>query len=149
MKIERKGDRVYLSGVINENSDFTPLLQETSPLKIDFSGVQRINSVGVRSWMRFLSLWDDAKKIEYWECSVVIVDQLSIIGSLRGIRTKVAAVMSVYLPTECSSCATEFELRISDEDYKKDGTLQSYLKPCPQCGAAVIYGIPDISGLFG
>ena len=148
MKIENKGDRVYLSGIINENSDFTPLLTAPSPLRIDFSGVQRINSVGVRSWMRFLSLWDDSKAIEYWECSVVIVDQLSIIGSLRGVRTRVATIKSVCLPTECTACARESEIRITDIDYRKDGSLLSFLKPCSNCGDRVVFAIPDISALF-
>lgn len=148
MNIERKGGKVYLSGVINENSDFSPLLKETSPLKIDFSGVQRINSVGVRSWMKFLSQWGDDKLLEYWECSVVIVDQLSIIGSLRGVRKKVATVKSVYLPSECTSCAKESEVRVSEDDYRKDPSLLSYLKPCPHCGDRQIFSIPDISGLF-
>ena len=148
MKIEQRGDRVYLSGVINEDSDFSPLLSKPSPLKIDFSGVERINSVGVRSWMRFLSQWDDKKQIEYWECSVAIVDQLSIIGSLRGVRVKVASIQSLCLPTECNGCAAEGEIRITPEDYRNDSSLQSFLKPCPTCGEKVIVATPEISGLF-
>lgn len=148
MKVEHKGGKVYLSGVINENSDFSPLLNEPAPLKIDFSGVQRINSVGVRSWMRFLSLWGDSKPIEYWECSVVIVDQLSIIGSLRGVRNKIAVMKSLYLPTECGGCGREDELRVTAEDYNKDNSLETFLKPCSQCAGQVSFAIHDISSLF-
>ncbi len=137
-----------VSGIINEASDFSPLLNEVAPLRLDFSGVQRINSIGVRSWMRFLAQWGNEKPIEYLECSTVVVDQLCILGSLRGIQAKIASVKSVFLPTECTSCGYEGELRVTDEDFKKDPTFYKLLGVCPKCSIPLSIGISDISGLW-
>jgi anti-anti-sigma regulatory factor len=74
MKISRKGGVVFLEGVVDENADFSPLLSENPPLQLDLSGVSRINSIGVRSWMKFISLWGD-KPMEYLECPTIITDR--------------------------------------------------------------------------
>ena len=52
MKISRVANTVFISGIIDENADLSALLQEPAPLSIDFSGVTRVNSVGLRTWMR-------------------------------------------------------------------------------------------------
>ena len=40
MKISRSGNTVFVSGVIDENADLTPLLKEQPPLSIDFSALR-------------------------------------------------------------------------------------------------------------
>ena len=148
MNIRRKGDRVFLSGVINENSDFSSLVSETSPLRIDFSGVERINSIGVRNWMLFLTKWDDQKAIEYHQCSAPIVDQLGVIVSLKGVRKKVAEVKSIRILAECGTCNQEATVPITADDYRKNKDLQTYLKPCKDCGNPTFATIHNLSDVF-
>lgn len=147
MNIERKKDIIYLSGVIDENSDFSPLLLEVAPLRLDFKGIQRINSIGVRSWLRFLTQWND-KPMEYHNCPPVIVDQLEIIGALRGIRKRAAFVASAWLPAECAHCRKEIEVLATHKDYDLDSTLQICQKPCPSCQGATEYAISHFGCLF-
>jgi hypothetical protein len=148
MQIQKKGDTFYLAGVINENSDFSSLLAESAPLRLNFKGIERINSIGVRSWMRFLTQWND-QPLEYHECSVAIVDQISIISSLRGIRKKAAQVVSAYAPTECLACGREGEVLITQADFKRDPSLLTLLAPCPHCKGAHQYVISDFTALMG
>ena len=134
MKISRKGGQVFLAGVIDENADFSELLQEQSPLSIDFSGVERINSIGIRSWMMFMTRWGD-KPLNYQECPVIIADQLAVTPALRGIKKRAAVIMSAYVAFDCSNCRHQEDFRVAYDQ------VQPQLKPgvanpkCSACGS--------------
>lgn len=132
MKISRAGTKVLLAGVIDEHSDFTPLLQEQDPLSLDFSGIERINSIGLRNWMRFVSQWGD-KPLKYLECPVIITDQLAVIPSLRGIKSRVAQVLSAFLAYECSKCQHEDDVRIEQNEVYPDVQSRVMNPPCAKC----------------
>ena len=93
----------FLSGVIDEESDFTPLLEAPFCKSIDFSGVERINSIGIRSWMLFLTKWGD-KSLNYMNCTTSISDQLATIPALSGISKRVAVVLSAMISYDCPKC---------------------------------------------
>jgi hypothetical protein len=132
MKISRSGNTVFVSGVIDENADLTPLLQEQPPLSIDFSGVSRINSVGLRSWMRFMTLWGD-KPLRYLECPIAVTDQLIIIPALRGIKKQIATVVSGHIPYDCSNCKHQADIRV-ERSSVVPSTHPAILSPkCPSC----------------
>ena len=132
MKISRVGNTIFISGVIDENADLSSLLQEPAPLSIDFSGVTRINSVGLRSWMRFMALWGD-KPLNYLECPIAVTDQIIIIPALRGIKKQVATVLSGLIPYDCPSCKHQADIRIDRSQVvpAMDPDLKS--PKCPVC----------------
>ena len=133
MKISRKGGQIFLAGVIDENADFSELLQEQAPLSIDFSGVERINSIGIRSWMMFMTRWGD-KPLNYLECPVIIADQLAVTPALRGIKKRASVIMSAYVAFDCSNCRHQEDFRVAYDQ------VQPHLKPgvanpkCSACG---------------
>jgi hypothetical protein len=112
MKISRRGSVVFLEGVVDENADFSPLLSESPPLQLNLSGISRINSIGVRSWMKFISLWGD-KPMEYLECPTIITDQISITPVLMGLKKPVVKIMSGFISYVCSKCNQQEDLRVS------------------------------------
>ena len=136
MKISRKGGQVFLAGVIDENADFSQLLQEQAPLSIDFSKVERINSIGIRSWMMFMTRWGD-KPLNYHECPVIIADQLAVTPALRGIKKRAAMIMSAYMSFDCSKCRHQEDILVTYDQ------VQPQLKPgvadpkCPDCGSTM------------
>ena len=132
MKISRVANTVFISGIIDENADLSALLQEPAPLSIDFSGVTRVNSVGLRTWMRFMTLWGD-KPLNYFECPIAITDQIIIIPVLRGIKKQVATIVSGILPYDCPSCKHQADIRVERAQVVPK-TDPAVLNPkCPVC----------------
>lgn len=147
MKISRKGDVVFLEGVIDENADFTPLLSENAPLLLNLYGISRINSIGVRSWMKFMTLWGD-KPMEYWDCPASITDQISITPVLLGLKMPVARVMSAYISYACSKCHHQEDLMVARAQVFPQ-PLPDIMSPrCSNCGAAFNMINPDQLAIF-
>lgn len=147
MKISRKGGVVFLEGVIDENADFSPLLSENPPLQLDLSGVSRINSIGVRSWMKFISLWGD-KPMEYLECPIIITDQISITPVLMGLKKPVVKVMSAFISYVCSKCNQQEDLRVSRAQALPIPVPAIVSPTCRACGAALAMINPDQLSIF-
>lgn len=147
MKISRVGDVVFLKGVIDENADFMPLLSEAQPLRLDFYGVSRINSIGVRSWMKFISQWGD-QPMEYLECPAMISDQLSITPVLMGLKKTVAKVMSAYFSYACSQCHHQEDRRVARDQVLPVPLSEVLEAPCSNCGSIMGLISPDQLSIF-
>lgn len=134
MKISQRGNVIFLDGVIDENADFSSLLGHPSPLSLNFSGISRINSIGVRSWMKFMIQWGD-KPLEYLECPVVISDQLAVMPVLRGVKKRVAQVQSAIISYDCPSCKQQLDCRVSYDQVVPQVKNEVRNPVCKNCGA--------------
>lgn len=104
-RIDRNGDtaHVTLSGSVTEHATFDILATELgSPTKIlfDLGEVERINSCGVREWLRFMSSLPAAAETSFDNCSASIVHQINLIQGFTG----PAKVASIHVPFVCESC---------------------------------------------
>jgi hypothetical protein len=138
---------MFISGIIDENADLSALLKEPDPLSIDFSGVTRINSVGLRTWMRFMTMWGD-KPLNYLECPIAVTDQIIIIPALRGIKKQAATVVSGVLPYDCPSCKHQADIRVERSRVvpKTDPAVEH--PKCPACSHAMDLVNPDQLDIF-
>lgn len=132
IKMTRSGDMLGMEivGVVNEDTKF-PADVSAKKVVIDSSGVRRLNSVGIKSWISFFeALVREGASLEFVACSVPVVQQFnSLINFGAGGKVK-----SLYLPFFCDSCESSFqEIRkaeaISKEDI--DGTPKA---KCTSCG---------------
>ena len=147
MKISRKGNVVFLEGLIDENADFSPLLTESAPLCLDLSGISRINSIGVRSWMKFITLWGD-KPMEYQECPAIISDQLMVTPVLLGIKQRSVGVTSAHISFSCSKCGRQEDRRILRSQVLP-AALQNVIEPaCVTCKSKLTMINPDQLEIF-
>lgn len=99
--IER-GTEIALRGSITEQAalNLEAAFQDLrGNVRIDFGGVERINSVGLGILMRLLDLASRQHEIEYVCCSEVIVDHFQMLDFSR--YGKIASFYSRYL---CSRC---------------------------------------------
>ena len=120
---------VALSGHLDEAADLTPLNQLPSPLVIDLSGLDRINSVGVRDWMDFVRAREHAGiDLTFERCSPSVVSQMSMITHFMGTRSRVKSLQIPYL---CTSCKTE---HLHVLEVAQGAQIQLQL-PCPKCQA--------------
>ena len=119
-----------LSGELNEKSNLVPnQLQLPDELVIDLAGIVRINSWGVRHWLRFLTALRQAgKRFTLERCSVPVVTQLNMVANFGG----GAEVRSIYAPYHCPRCARDAQ-RLIELGPDAPEQIQAPF-PCPRCG---------------
>lgn len=104
--VERDSSRAVVNflGTIDERTDLASVFEGLPhEVVIDLGGIEHINSVGVREWMRFISKACSEHSISLQNCSPVMVRQFNMIFNARG----TAKITSVILPYYCSNCGNE------------------------------------------
>lgn len=137
LSVTEKGGVYHLLGVLNENAELGPLLTIQAPLALNFRGVTRFNSVGIRNMLRFLQQWGQ-KPLRYIDCPTELINQISMIPSLLGLPKPIAEVQTLFVPYECTSCDHEEEVLAALTDYAgvaSGGDAPS--RPCPKCGQSM------------
>lgn len=132
---------VRLTGPVEENVNFEALIGGvTGELTINCKGVPRINSVGVKAWIKyFQGLASKGVKITFSECSIAIVEQMNLISNF----TCGGTVESIFVPFACSSCKGELVGLFKVTALKSSGFKLPSLK-CSKCGGnAVFDDIPE------
>lgn len=124
---------VKLSGTIDENfvfdADVAKFKQE---VWIDLQGVERINSCGVREWIKAI-LKTDAK-IHFINCSSVIVSQFSMIPEFLGKHGVVESFETLFVCDHCGHEESKIlvvgkDIQPGQEVYEEGPELQ-----CVECG---------------
>lgn len=123
--------RVVISGEFSEHSDFSPVLALASPaLVFDLRDVHRINSCGVREWIRLMdALRAAGRSLVFEHCSVPFVNQMNMIVNFNG----TARVRSFYVPYLCARCNREYVELCDVPDRGRPVLRES--STCPQCGS--------------
>ena len=125
---------VEFSGTIEENVNFEELIGIfQGELSVKCRGITRINSVGVKTWMRyFQGLKAQGKVFKFIECSHPIIEQLNMISNF----SCGGEVVSILLPFSCGVCQKEFVALSTTAELKANGLEVPPVK-CekPNCGA--------------
>jgi anti-anti-sigma regulatory factor len=105
-KQSKSGLLVELSGAIEENVHFEQLIGNfEGDLSVNCRGVTRINSVGVKTWIRyFQNLKLQGKVFQFVEVSYPLIEQLNMISNFAA----GGEVESILLPFSCIKCQNEF-----------------------------------------
>ena len=133
--VEAAGDSVLvsLSGTIDEDARLDRLSGELAGLarvRLDLSDVKRINSCGVREWVRFMRSIPPATNLSLVDCSPAIVSQVNMISNFVGH----AKIESVKAPFACLGCGFEEDVSVAAVP-----PLPKFSKRvCPKCGKALL-----------
>ncbi len=132
IKIVEKEGVFFLSGVLNEYANFSSLLSRQPPLKLNMRQVSRLNSIGIRNLLKFLSDWGP-KAFEYQETPSEFVDQVNMIPALLGPNNH-GLIKTLFVPYECTKCDNEQEVlcKIEEFDTVKDGN-EPPVRKCSKC----------------
>ena len=106
---ERKGDVFVVGGSIDEHAQLTPLVRWTmdGALTLDLGGVQFINSLGVREWVRLQTAARGAHvRIELLRVAEVLIHQLNIVPAARQ-SSNVRSFFATYLCDHCGAAHDE------------------------------------------
>jgi hypothetical protein len=123
-------------GVIDEDVLFEPYIARFgTEAVVDFSGVTRINSCGVRQWTRAIAAC--STRIRYVNAPALIVDQFSMVPEFLGVNGTVESFQARYV---CSACSHEemVLLAVGSTVAKGVAARGSATPPphaCSQCGA--------------
>ena len=125
--------RFAVVGELDEKCDLSALVAELGPTNVfDLEGIERINSMGVKSWVQFMSSVEAAgRHIDYVRCSPVVVGQLNNVTTFRG----TALVTSVMAPFLCPQCDHEATTVIDMSANAFEQIARG--KTCRSCGAAM------------
>lgn len=127
---------VFITGIVDEYADFSSLATCAGQmLYVDFSGVSRVNSSGLRSWIQ--TIQRNKIQLVLRDCSPSVVEQFAMIPEFVG---KNGVVESFYARYQCVSCMHEENHRYQIGVNLDADTLNLDLQlatPCPQCGDVV------------
>jgi hypothetical protein len=127
----RSGDRFLIKGRVDEHADLGRLASDIPPggATLDLGDVARINSVGTREWIDFLSGLD-GRAITLERCSPAFVEQMNAIANFRG-HARVRSVLAVF---ECDECASTQVVEIDIARSFPEGKMGAMPSPnCPRC----------------
>ena len=129
---ESECTRVAVAGEFTEHADFSGVLALKTPrIVFDLRGVRRINSCGVREWIRLIdALQTTSRGLVLERCSVPFVTQMNMIVNFIG----GARVRSFYAPYLCVHCGAEC-VELCEVPAEGACALSDSV-PCPTCGLA-------------
>lgn len=132
-----RGLRVGISGAITETFDGSRVLETArGPVDLDLGGIERINSSGVREWLRFIQALTRDRPVRLHNCAVLLVQQFNMISNMSGGAT----ICSIMLPYHCDDCESDAELRL---DLTSGSGLTEEVD-CPNCGGTMFFDdFPD------
>ncbi len=133
VQISAVGGGFLINGVIDEFADFSVLLKAPAELRLDLSGVSRINSIGLRNFMIFLKNWSGGA-YSFIACPVEFVDQMNLIPSILKVGGS-GWVESCMVPLFCTSCGKDAETLIKLNP-RPDRSKPMIKQNCPHCGGA-------------
>jgi hypothetical protein len=124
-----------LTGVIDEDSMLAGIFTGLKPhVVVDLRGIVHINSCGIRTWINVMTECTAGRKVEYVNCSPVIVRQFSMISNF-GVH---GAVVSFMLPYYCPRCDTEHDIGVETREYLRDHPgFDAPAATCPSCAGAL------------
>jgi len=133
IKKDQVGDALHitLTGSIVEDVDFEKLIGAVpSNVTVNTHGVRRMNSIGVKAWVRyFQSLQRQKISLTFEDCSTAITEQINLISNFLCGGT----LTSVLVPFSCGVCKHELLISYKPLDLKG---MQDEIpaQKCPKCG---------------
>ncbi|MBT3235292.1 MAG: hypothetical protein HN353_05020 [Bdellovibrionales bacterium] len=131
----RESDRLelLLSGAIDEDASLPSVdFAGAKSVILDFSGVDHINSCGIRDWVVWIKKIPSEVSVEFVKCKSMAVDQINMI---EGFINKDGVVSSFFIPYFCEECDEITNKLVSrGTDYNgTEITVEEELK-CEHCG---------------
>lgn len=99
--ITKKENTYYIAGRLDENAKFATLPTDSTQLRISFKDLTRINSLGIKKWVTYISKL--SAQLTFTHCPSFIIEQMIMLPEFRAGAT----IESFYLPFFCQGCNRE------------------------------------------
>ena len=134
---------ILIIGRIDEDSlDELIKLQDTlgSKVIIDFGGVTKINSIGIRDWVKFIRLINAKHTISFIRCPDEIVGSIAMVRQFA----EKATVQSLNRTYTCEQCDLDSIHTLErGKHFDSTGKVGSFVNNCTQCSAQLTAVTPD------
>ena len=100
-------------------------------LHLDFTPLQKINSIGLRSFILFLKSIPASTQIKYHHCSPLFVHMFNIVDGLLPHNVE---IKSLFIPYFCPTCQNDYTFEVQ-APFKKESLQIS--RSCPEDGAVL------------
>ena len=129
--------QVTVSGYIGENAGLFELnFVDIKRMVMDLSGVNYMNSVGVKNWINWTGRFPNDLQIEFHNCPSLIVNQVNLVAGFLPNNGTIESLSAPYICEDCNREANvplrrgvHYEYSSLTEPYK----FQSPAVPCPKC----------------
>ena len=130
---------VESSGILGE------VLQKVKEPKcvINLMQVKKVDSLGIRSWIRFMESFSTNREIEFEECSPIVVMQINMIPEF----SMGAKIISVYGEFTCPSCEKEQWKRIQPLENHDQAVKLLWEQKCTACSEQLELDVDEESYL--
>lgn len=137
--IEWVDDRtVKFSGFLDEYTSFLEVVQKfPQEVWLDFGDVSRVNSLGVKEWIKAISTTES--RLHYINCPAIIVDQFNMIPEFLGKNATIDSFEVFYACDDCGHEDSRF-LKIGageDIDPRKEDLTDIPNLSCIKCGGTM------------
>ena len=136
----KEGDnlRVTVSGYIGEGAELFDLnFAGVKKVIIDLSGVNYMNSVGVKNWITWTTRFPNTLAIELHNCPTLIVNQVNMVAGFLPNNGTVESLSAPFICQKCNREQSEALARGKHYQYAtatKGSELQLPTLKCPKCG---------------
>jgi hypothetical protein len=128
--------QIALRGDLKEGAVFPVVDPSTRRLILDLGGISRINSLGVREWMRFAAAIPETVETLLERCPVVFVSQSNMIANFLG-RSRVVSFIAPYVCERCDSVADV--LLVCAQENVAQLMKHAPARNCEKCGNALTF----------
>ncbi len=115
--------RFTLSGYVDEHASFSPI-DFAKRVVIDLSGVEGINSIGVKNWCQWVESIKPPMIIESENCPVIMIKTFNTILGAKPRNMIVTSLLVPYLTTDGKAKRKDVLFRLGNE-YMANGTVQA------------------------
>lgn len=127
-KVEKNSSEIiiYIEGSLDEEFVFSDIeLSDKRIIKFDFISLSRINSEGIRNWIRWVSNIETSKtQIIFKNCPIILIEQLNY---FKEILPKKAVVESFFVPYFCEELNTGHQILVQNSDVTTKASIQNNL----------------------
>ena len=137
---------VFLMGSIDEHAPLEEqfrILDQTpgDPLIVNLQGILRINSIGVRRWIPFITRLGQTRRVRVEAMSYPLVMQANMLMNLMaGVR--IASCMAPYF---CATCEANRMILVTAEEVAPHRPPPP--RSCPECGTPMEFD--ELDNYFG
>lgn len=134
---------VHLSGFIDEENSLAKVSEKIKGkvVVINTAGVKRINSCGVRDWVRWVEkLGQRGSQVYFTECSTSIMSQVNTTKNFTGS----GRIISFFTPYFCTNCSEERDLLLDMNDVVSQGKARAPHRRCSTCDHVLEFNDAEI-----
>jgi hypothetical protein len=135
LEITAKNGTYALAGKLDEHASFAQIPRDVDPLRLDFSGIKTVNSVGIAAWVAFTDSWG-TRRVEYHGCPGNVLDVLILVPATLGPERNTARLMSFQVVYTCTACRHAETAFVKTADLTRRGIELVFPEvSCKKCSA--------------